>query len=91
MSLYLMFGLLLLVFFYHAYRESKRDKQLESVLNRLMSRDYGEYRYYQDVWEKQIKQAERERKKQVEEAQISSPKPLEEDLSAFEEDWEEEK
>ena len=88
---YIVIALLVLFTVREAFTIRERNK----LLNRLMAKDYAQYRYYEDKWKGDLKEVERIRDEGRAEAKTEgeSGKPGESgkaDLSTFEEDWEEE-
>lgn len=58
MNIYIIFGLLIL----YAVSEIFHRRERKSLLNRIMSKDYGEYKYFVDKYPKDLKEVERIRK-----------------------------
>jgi hypothetical protein len=85
---YLVIALLVLFTVREAFTIRERNK----LLNRLMAKDYAQYRYYEDKWKGDLKEVERIRDESRAEAkpEPESGKADTVDLSKFDEDWEEE-
>lgn len=83
-----LFSFLIIKDFWH-------ERRLDKLLNRLMSRNYAEFRYYQDKWEKDVKDIEHlreETRKGSEENKGDKTVDLRKFFNPdeFEEDWKEE-
>lgn len=70
------------------YAASEISHRLEraKLLNRLMARDYGQFKYFEDKWKPDLKAVEEARAAEVK----ASSTEKKQDLSQFEDDWEEE-
>jgi len=91
---YASFALVIIILAFHLYKDRKYEKRIDSLLDRLMAKDYGEFKYFRDKWGKDVeevaklrKEARKERNAPEDEKEGESEKV---DLTEFEEDWKEE-
>ncbi|MCM8781735.1 MAG: hypothetical protein NC828_01595 [Candidatus Omnitrophica bacterium] len=66
------------------------ERRQGKLLNRLMARNYEEFKYYEEKYKKDVKQNEKARDILIEQAMkepSSSSKSNESDLEDLEEDW----
>jgi len=67
------------------------ERRIEKLLNRLMAKSLGEFKYYEDAWKKdlEINNAAKEQivEQAKEEIEKTSPTESKVDLSQFEDDW----
>jgi len=71
-------------------REAFNSRERRELLNRLMARDYAQYRYFEDKWKPDLKAIEDIRKEDKAAAKAPAKAKKEGDLSMFEEPWDEE-
>lgn len=91
-------GLFLLCFAWHVIREFQHRRDMSNMLDRLMSKNYSEYQYYDQKWQKDLAEVEAMRKEERgsrEEARSETPDAsaatedvaVDNFLKAYEEDW----
>jgi len=67
------------------------ERRIERLLDRLMAKSLGEFKYYKDAWKKDLEISTAAKEQIVEQAkeeiERGSPTETKVDLSQFEEDW----
>lgn len=86
------------MFIWHIVREMQFRNDMKQMLNRIMSRNYAEFEYYDKKWDKDLKEVEEmreeERESRVKERAQTPGQPapatdgtVDAFLKAYEEDW----
>jgi hypothetical protein len=89
-------GGFLLIFIWHIVRELQHRADMTRMLNRIMSKNYSEFEYYDKKWKADLSEVEKMRTEERgsrEEARSETPEAVTEDVAvdnfikAYEEDW----